>query len=265
MLRQRVITALILGLPLLAILLLAPASWILPVLTLVMLLGAWEWSGFFVHHQAIRLLYAALFAVLMLASYLMPQRVDAQLVLVVAMCWWLLAACWIVFAPQAGSRWLIALTGLLVLFPMWIALQMLAGQQRGGELILCLLLIVTATDIGAYFTGRTFGKHKLAPLVSPGKTWEGVAGGLLATMLIAAIASRWFGMPLVFCAMLVLLTAMFSIVGDLTESLCKRQAGVKDSSQLLPGHGGVLDRIDSLTAAAPVFVYGLMYLHVVTV
>ncbi|MES1196791.1 MAG: phosphatidate cytidylyltransferase, partial [Steroidobacter sp.] len=126
-----------------------------------------------------------------------------------------------------------------------------------------LLLIVAATDIGAYFTGRAFGKHKLAPRVSPGKTWEGVGGGLLSATVMAMVLSKWLSMPEVSFTMLCVVTAAFSIVGDLTESLFKRHAGLKDSGNILPGHGGVLDRIDSITAAAPVYVYGLMYLNAV--
>ena len=265
MLRQRVITALLLGLPLLGILLFAPAPWILLVLALVIVLGAWEWGGLFAHHRAVRMFYALLFMALMLVTYLMPAQGNVQSLLLVAMAWWVLAACWIVFVPQFGTRGLIALSGALVLFPLWMALKtLLQHHQHAGELILCLLLIVTATDIGAYFTGRAIGTHKLAPRVSPGKTWEGVAGGLLSSIIVAVLAARWLDVHAGSFVVLGLLTAIFSIVGDLTESLFKRHAGLKDSSNILPGHGGVLDRIDSITAAAPVFVYGLMQLHVVT-
>ena len=125
------------------------------------------------------------------------------------------------------------------------------------ELVLFLLLLVVAADVGAYFGGRQFGRHKLAPRVSPGKTWEGVYGGLVAAavdgsrrrVLVQAQRGAVSGV----CAIVVLA----SIVGDLTESLFKRHAGLKDSGSLLPGHGGVLDRVDSVTAAAPVFLFGL--------
>lgn len=265
MLRQRVITALLLGLPVLGILLFAPALWIVAVLAVVLLSGAWEWSGFFMRHHVARLIYAVLFGGVLLTSYLLSSQGDVQQLLVVAMCWWLLALCWIVFVPQFDSKWITALAGLLVLVPMWIALTTLVKHQtHGGELILCLLMIVVATDIGAYFTGRAVGKHKLAPRVSPGKTWEGVVGGLFAAMIVAALVSYWFGIQLASFVTLALITAIFSIIGDLTESLFKRHANLKDSSNILPGHGGVLDRIDSITAAAPVFVYGLICLHVVT-
>ena len=123
-----------------------------------------------------------------------------------------------------------------------------------------LVLVVVAADVGAYFAGRKFGKHKLAPRVSPAKTWEGVIGGLVAAGIMATIGVRWFGLGaapfMVLCAVVV----VASIVGDLTESLFKRHAGLKDSGSLLPGHGGVLDRVDSVTAAAPVFAFGLDWL-----
>jgi phosphatidate cytidylyltransferase len=123
-------------------------------------------------------------------------------------------------------------------------------------LILSLMLLVWGADIGAYFFGRAFGKRKLAPRVSPGKSWAGFFGGLFTSVCIAAGLALYLQVPVsqlfvvLLCAAVVVL---FSVVGDLTESMFKRQMGIKDSSQLLPGHGGVLDRIDSLTAAAPVF------------
>src|SRR5690606_17335644 len=130
-------------------------------------------------------------------------------------------------------------------------------HEHGPAVMLFLLLLVVAADVGAYFAGRRFGRNKLAPRVSPGKTWEGVIGGLLGAALIALAGGAWFGVPLVPFVALCVVAVLASIVGDLTESLFKRHAGVKDSGTLLPGHGGVLDRVDSVTAAAPVFLIGL--------
>ena len=119
------------------------------------------------------------------------------------------------------------------------------------------MLLVVAADIGAYFAGRQFGRNKLAPRVSPGKTWEGVLGGVAGAAIVAAVGVTLFEVPIGPFIGLSLVTVLASVVGDLTESLFKRHAGVKDSGSLLPGHGGVLDRVDSVTAAAPIFLVGL--------
>ncbi len=267
MLRQRVITALIIGLPVLALLLYAPAVWLQIALGIILLLGAWEWSGFVTQQPSVvvRLLYVLLIAALMAAWYFKPTIVSAYTLLFAAVLWWIVASAWIVFAPHSSARWMTPLIGIVVLLPVWIALgTLLMNHSQGAYFILCLLLLVVSTDVGAYFFGKAFGRHKLAAQVSPGKTWEGVVGGVLSAMVVALLAAHWFGIQLFSFALLSLITVSFSIVGDLTESLFKRHAGLKDSSNILPGHGGVLDRIDSITAAAPVFVYGLIYLNVVT-
>jgi phosphatidate cytidylyltransferase len=116
---------------------------------------------------------------------------------------------------------------------------------------------VCAADIGAYFAGRALGRHKLAPKVSPGKTWEGAAGGLLAVSIVAALGAVHFALSVPAAMAFGCGVGMFSIIGDLTESMFKRAAALKDSSNLLPGHGGLLDRLDSVTAAAPLYALGL--------
>jgi phosphatidate cytidylyltransferase len=133
---------------------------------------------------------------------------------------------------------------------------------RAPSYLVFVLVLVFAADIGAYFAGRNFGRLKLAPRVSPGKTWEGVLGGLVSAALVAVVGAYWFDLPLARFLPLCTAVAAVSIVGDLTESMFKRYVGLKDSSKLLPGHGGILDRIDSLTAATPVFALGLMWLGV---
>jgi phosphatidate cytidylyltransferase len=265
MLRQRIVTALMIALPLLGILLFAAPEWIVVALAIVLLLGAWEWSGFIQPAKLfMRMAYVLFIGGLIGGWYFYPHWIPPYTLLYMSVLWWIAASAWIVFFPEFSSRHATGLIGVLVLVPMWIALVTLAMHQvRGAQYILCLLLLVASTDIGAYFVGRAFGKHKLAPRVSPGKTWEGVAGGLISSMIIAVLAAHWFGVQLLPFVVLSLITAIFSIVGDLTESLFKRHTGLKDSSHILPGHGGVLDRIDSITAAAPVFVYGLIYLNVI--
>ncbi len=266
MLRQRIITALLLGLPVLVILLCAPTEWILLVLAVALLLGAWEWSGFLrTSHLGVRLIYVLIIAILMYAWHTNSIAVHLETLLLIAIVWWIFALSWIVFFPETRLSWLTYIAGLLVLFPMWIALSTLElHHAHGPQFILCLLLLVISTDIGGYFVGKALGHNKLAPRVSPGKTWEGVAGGVLSSMIIAVIAAYWLDLKPVSFVLLSLVTVIFSVIGDLTESLFKRHAGLKDSSGILPGHGGVLDRIDSITAAAPVFVYGLLHLNVVT-
>jgi phosphatidate cytidylyltransferase len=154
------------------------------------------------------------------------------------------------------------LCGVPVLVPTFIALarvQLSARSlARGPELVLWLLLLVIAADIGAFFAGRSLGRHKLAPRVSPGKTWEGALGGLLAVGLVALAGAVHLSLPVAAGVAFGCAVGIFSVIGDLTESMFKRAAGLKDSGSLLPGHGGILDRIDSLTAAAPLYALGLL-------
>ena len=146
-----------------------------------------------------------------------------------------------------------ALAGWLVLAPAGAALAAVHARPGGAALAMTVLAVVWAADSGAWFCGRRFGRTRLAPAVSPGKTWEGVAGGLAAGAAVGAAAAWWLSLPAPGIVLAALLAAGASVVGDLYESLCKRRAGVKDSGRLLPGHGGLLDRIDGLTAAAPVY------------
>ena len=183
------------------------------------------------------------------------------IILLSAACaWWVIAFCWLALAPAWNRPALTLVCGLAVLAPAFVALARLqisaGGFARGPVMVLWLILMVCAADIGAYTAGRAFGRRKLAPRVSPGKTWEGAAGGLLMVALVAAGGAFYFGLPpltVVFgCGV-----GIFSVIGDLTESMFKRAASLKDSGTLLPGHGGLLDRIDSVTAAAPLYALGL--------
>ncbi len=192
-------------------------------------------------------------------------------VLIVATCaWWVLVLSWIVRFPAGFDdahppRWLRAGAGLLVVPATIGAVVLLHGSPDGALRLLFAFVLVWAADIGAYFTGQGFGRNKLAPAVSPGKTWEGLLGGVAWSLAVAWAAGTWLfelngasWLPfLLLCTAVVLL----SIVGDLGESLIKRQAGAKDSGTLLPGHGGMLDRIDSLLAALPALALGLKWLE----
>jgi phosphatidate cytidylyltransferase len=264
-LRKRIVTALVLGAALAGVVLLLPAIATLILLTVLVLAGAWEWSAFLRLPGVVsRAGYVAFLALMMPIVWHVTETPEGRdIVLAVAVGWWLAALVWIVFAPQRVAPWSAALAGLLALVPAWLALVRLRFDvPRGAEWMIFTLLLVFAADIGAFFAGRRFGRLRLAPAVSPGKTWEGVLGGAAGSAVIAILGSEWFGVQLHTFLPLCLVAVAFSIVGDLTESLLKRFAGVKDSGTLFPGHGGVMDRIDSVTGAAPVLLLGLTVLGV---
>jgi len=266
-LRKRVLTAVVLAAALLVILLWLPQFCTVAALTAMVLAGAWEWSAFLrAPGLSWRLAYVAVVAALLPLTWRICADPDVrELVLLAAVLWWVVALMWIVFAPRRVAPWAAALAGVLALVPSWLALVwLLRAPSEGKWWLLFVLLLVWVADIGAYFFGRRFGRVRLAPEVSPGKTWEGVLGGTAVSALVAVGGSAWFHVPLVVFVPLCLAAVGFSIVGDLTESLLKRFAGMKDSGTVFPGHGGVMDRIDSLTGAAPVLLLGLTILGVVT-
>lgn len=259
MLKQRIITALILlPVALCGFFLLKGADFAL-FIGLVVVLGAWEWARLAgLVAQGMRVAYAAVVALLLFLMYLVPGL--APWVLVAAVIWWGVATYLVLTFPTSSDYWASAacklVIGLLILLPAWQGLILIKQWPLGNLLILAVMVLVWAADIGAYFSGKAFGKRKLAPKVSPGKSWEGVYGGLVVTLLITAgvgLSRDWPVSQLIIGLLGAALIVLISVVGDLTESMFKRQAGIKDSSNLLPGHGGVLDRIDSLTAAIPVF------------
>jgi phosphatidate cytidylyltransferase len=258
LLRARITTAAVLVAVVLICVLWLP-SWLMALcFALPWTLGAWEWGRFIGVGQPWTSAYPALFLAAALASGGLFDSAGALWIAGVATAWWVAAFVGVTQFPWRIPGIVVAASGLLALLPSWLLLAYLhhiAG--RGPTLVLGVLLIVWAADVGAYFCGRSFGRVKLAPAVSPGKTWEGVIGGLTAATATAVAVGAWLAEPLLSWAAIGLGSAMASIVGDLTVSMCKRQAGMKDSSHLLPGHGGVLDRIDSLTAAIPVFFLGL--------
>lgn len=263
--RTRVITAAVLVAILLAVVFWLPPRATTIALTIVVLAGAWEWSAFLkVSSLAMRVVYVAVVGALMwLAWGFTSDPAGRDLVLSVALIWWIIALAWVMFAPRLVSTWAAALAGILALVPAWVALNRLRLDfDRGAEWVLFALILVWVADIGAFFVGRRFGRNKLAPSVSPGKSWEGVLGGAVASAIFAVVGAQWFGVPVLLFVPLCLVVVAFSIVGDLTESLLKRFAGVKDSGSLFPGHGGVMDRIDSVTGAAPILFFGLVLLGV---
>ncbi len=227
------------------------------------ILAGWEWAAMMGKVSlAVRLAWVATLAVVMVAAeYFQPAWLLNAIPV-----WWLLALVLVVGYPGNARLWyrpaLMALVGLLLLVPSWAAVVQLQSNGAlglaGPWALMFILLWVWAADTGAYFAGRTFGKHKLAPLVSPGKTIEGLLGGVaLALVVVAGVyaaglleAKLW---PLMLVA---LFTVLASALGDLFESMVKRERGFKDSGTILPGHGGMLDRIDSVTAAMPIALAG---------
>ncbi len=266
--KQRVITAILLA-PLAIILLLwVPTAWMLLPVALALLLGLWEWTRLVgMQRRALRaaVLLLNATAIAGLAAYGTPQLLLtlAQ----IAVFGWVLACGWLL-RPTAGSGTagilLKLLAGSLMIIPTWCAIALLHGSgPLGPAWTLFGLLLVWAADTFAYFAGSRIGGPKLAPRISPGKTWAGFIGGLVGACLICVPAAPLLQLPwdrLPALVALGLVVALASVVGDLFESMIKRQAGAKDSGTLIPGHGGVMDRIDSVVAALPVFVVGKLWL-----
>lgn len=273
MLKQRVITALILAVIFLTALFGLPSGYFSFFIGAVLLIGAWEWanlSGLPAIWQ--RLVYSLVLLVLLVGTSLYlgfegeaSPRLNALAirdVLIVGCGWWALALLLVQGYPSSSVLWghkaLRLMIGGLVLIPTWVALVYVRQQDNGAWLVLLLMLVVAVADSGGYFAGRRFGKHKLASAVSPGKTWEGFAGGFLANCLLAVLLSQLLNMSLSLMLVLIVPTSLVSVLGDLLESMVKRHAGAKDSGSILPGHGGILDRVDGITAAAPVFALALL-------
>ena len=270
MLKQRVITALILAPLVIAAVLLLPTDILAWLLALVVAVGAREWavlSG--VEAFAGQLFYSLLLLFGMLGLfYLVPSSAYVWLI-ALSVLWWVIALFRLTrfqggeVAENGFEPWR-ALEGVLVLVPAWSALVVLHQRADDGPvLLLFLLILIWSADVGAYFAGHRWGSNKLAPQVSPGKTREGVYGAMASALLCGLFLVWWLDAGMtqgLLVLLLCLATMLFSVVGDLFESLLKRRRGIKDSGTLLPGHGGMLDRIDSLTAAAPVFALGLVLL-----
>lgn len=258
MLKQRILTAIVTLIVVAAMLFLFPTWATRLIIAALMVVAAWEWSGLLPGQlqQAQRTMYVGLIVVLVAGVfYLVPDGLSSQKFFALASAWWMVAFVWLLLHPTPIPPAVGWICGALIIVPAWFSLDWIF--LRDGVSLLLLLLIVVGADTGAYFGGKLFGRVKLAPRISPGKTWEGVIGGMVVVAVLAvAYAIQTDGKLSVYLP-LCLAIAVISIVGDLTVSVFKRRAGVKDSGWLFPGHGGVLDRIDSIAAATPVFALAL--------
>ncbi len=258
MLKSRIITAVILLLALLLVLFALPDAWWVAVVVVVVMQGTLEWSKLSRLSGRNTYLYSALTLVLALAmvwfdaSHTGAERVIPHLLVyaVAALLWLIIVPTWMIAGWRCDNKWLMCLTGWAVLLPTGLAMVDL--HAKDPWVLLLLMGLVWVADIGAYFSGRRYGKNKLAPSISPGKTWEGVAGGMLGASVYVLIV--WYFTSIALLPAMLLAGWWWvglAVIGDLFESLIKRQAGVKDSGALLPGHGGLLDRIDALTSTLP--------------
>ncbi len=266
-LKQRVVTGAILAIVFTAFVILSPLGVFSYGVAAIVMVGAWEWSNLGGLQSFVqRCTYVIGLAFALLASVLLTKIYAdlTKMLLLVACIWWAVCLLWVQSYPHSAllwqHRWVRLAMGLCVLIPVWHALVSLRTQDYGNWTVLTLIGLVAAADTGAYFSGRAFGRHKLAPKVSPGKTWEGVMGGALcAAVLLLAIALIWLPHLWLQAVAVAIPVALVSVLGDLLESMLKRHRGIKDSGNILPGHGGVLDRVDGLVAAAPLF--ALILLH----
>ncbi|MGF1687999.1 phosphatidate cytidylyltransferase [Photobacterium japonica] len=282
MLKQRIITAVILAPLVIAGIFFLPFPAFIAALAAITLIGFWEWTQFVETKSRV---VAMIVPVISLGASLCfmptdPQALSAltsshQGMLLIGGVWWLVASALAITYPRSAVGWsgissLKYLFGLLTLLPFFWSILMLRAVNyletpyHGAKLVLLVCLLVWAADTGAYFSGKRFGKHKMAPAVSPNKTIEGLVGGALLAIVVTWGGAALMDIPFASVGSLLFIavvTVVASVLGDLVESMFKRVSGIKDSSQILPGHGGVLDRIDSLTAALPVF--ALLYLWLV--
>jgi phosphatidate cytidylyltransferase len=271
MLKDRVVTAAILIPFLITAVLLLSTQVLSYLFGCFVLIGAWEWSrlsGFTSVISRWAYVAVALFFMLSTHEWIAQLRI-LQDILSIVFVGWLFAFVWLVITPadkilsNAVNVYLRGVVGLALLIPTWLALLALhASGPQGSYLLLSLFVLIAVADSGAYFTGKLMGITRLAPQISPGKSVEGVYGGLITGAIVASLMGLLFGYSgsnLLSYVSVALFCIVFSIVGDLFESVAKRSAGVKDSGAILPGHGGVMDRIDSLTAAGPLYFLGLSW------
>lgn len=264
--KQRILTGLVLAPIAIAFILLSPAPLFAGLLAGIWILTLWEWTRLIgMQNLASRSVVLVVGGLLMGGLWTVQGSWIWWLSIALGLAWWLLSLLWMrhfsfAASPTSRSRLIKLVAGMLVLVPAWVAAVELHGQpQLGPAWTLFALMLVWAADSFAYFVGSRYGRTKLAPRISPGKTREGVWGAMVGTSIVAVVGGWWLGergLPLILLVGLALLCVAYSVIGDLFESLMKRQANVKDSGTLFPGHGGLLDRLDGVFAAIPMFVTG---------
>jgi phosphatidate cytidylyltransferase len=283
LLKQRVLTALLLAPSIIAAIFYLPLNYFAGLLLLIMAIGAWEWGPLMGLNSKTKRLAFVITNVLLIFTiwnFLPPTEIwwekgslkdSATIILWMSVAWWVLSAALTFLYPRCSKFWsshrsIRGMFGWLTLVPSWLALMVIRSSDysdnpyHGAQLLMFLFLMVWSADIGAYFVGKSIGKNKLLPNVSPGKTLEGFIGGSVVACILVSVAGfiiNWNAEQYFVVLSVTLIITVVSVLGDLNESMFKRQAGVKDSGSILPGHGGVLDRIDSLTATAPI--YALCY------
>ena len=274
-LKQRISTAIIISMVFTAVLFFFNADIVLFFSAIVILYAGWEWSNLAgLQSSYTKFLYCSfMLAIIASLSFLMgadrslPTFVDTgKSILECLIPWWILAICWINSYPRGTIFWRSSLVrgiiGLLILIPVWLSLSVLISLDHGKLLIAGVILIVALSDIGAYFVGIRFGKHKLSKNVSPNKTWEGFLGAIIVNVIFVTFLGLFLKtnlMNIMILFSLVMITVLSSVIGDLLISMFKRHRGIKDSGNILPGHGGILDRIDGHTMAFPIFTLVFIY------
>jgi phosphatidate cytidylyltransferase len=283
LLKQRIITALLLAPAIIAAIFYLPLNYFAALILAVMAIGAWEWGplmGFSTKPRRIAFVLTNVVIIVALWAYIPLDTLwlNANVlhssiiyILWLTVAWWMLSAFLTFVYPRYSKFWsahrsVRGLFGWLTIVPTWLAFMILRSHEYqvdpydGAQLIMFLFLMVWSADVGAYFVGKSIGKHKLMPNVSPGKTIEGFIGGIVFACLLVNLAGYMLDWSITQHLTVIVVTIVIttiSVLGDLNESMFKRQAGIKDSGSILPGHGGILDRIDSLTATAPI--YALCY------
>lgn len=264
MLKKRLITAAILIPLFVGLVLILPPDLFCLLTGAFVLVGAWEWA-YLMGLKSRAQCFCYLFFIFLMQKLSLSLYIPA--VLMVSAVWWLVALVLVMKYPKGSATWgkkiwWRGIMGVFVLVPAWIAVNSLfIFETHGPYLLLFFFVLIWGADSGAYFVGKRWGKNKLLPAVSPGKTRQGLYGALLTALCLTLAALWYFKFPYLvwpIALSLSLITVLFSVLGDLFESMLKRKVGLKDSGNILPGHGGVLDRIDSLTAAAPIFALSVL-------